>query len=246
MTATMRDHTTPEEGAKWEFDAGVTAVFDDMLQRSIPQYEVMRKLTFDIGQRFVERGSTVVDLGCSRGEALVPFVDKYGALCRYVGVEVSEPMRQAALERFAGLIEARVADIRDTDLRYDYPPVANVSLTLSVLTVQFIPIEYRQRLFSDIYRSLAPGGALILVEKVLADGATLDDLFVTRYLKMKSENGYSQEEIDRKRYSLEGVLVPVTAKWNEELMRSAGFRTVDCFWRWLNFAGWIAVKGDRE
>ena len=29
-------------GRRWEFDTSVTAVFDDMLRRSIPQYEVMR------------------------------------------------------------------------------------------------------------------------------------------------------------------------------------------------------------
>lgn len=45
-----------------------------------------------------------------------------------------------------------------------------------------------------------------------------------------------------KRKSLEGVLVPITAKWNEELLESAGFSQIDCFWRCLNFAGWIAIK----
>ena len=59
---------------------------------------------------------------------------------------------------------------------------------------------------------------------------------------MKANNGYSQDEIDRKRYSLEGVLVPLTAKWKEQLINSAGFRYTDCFWRWMNFAGWIAIK----
>ena len=39
-----------------------------------------------------------------------------------------------------------------------------------------------------------------------------------------------------------GVLVPVTAHWNEELLRQEGFTSVDCFWRHLNFAGWVAVK----
>ena len=41
---------------------------------------------------------------------------------------------------------------------------------------------------------------------------------------------------------LEGVLVPITAKWNEQLLGSAGFKKIDCFYRYLNFAGWIAIK----
>ena len=65
---------------------------------------------------------------------------------------------------------------------------------------------------------------------------------VESYYRLKSAHGYSQEEIERKRLSLEGVLVPVTARWNEELLYMAGFRQVDCFWRWMNFAGWVAVK----
>jgi tRNA (cmo5U34)-methyltransferase len=39
--------------------------------------------------------------------------------------------------------------------------------------------------------------------------------------------------------------VPVTAGWNEEMLRGAGFQEIDCFWRWLNFAGWVAVKSGR-
>jgi tRNA (cmo5U34)-methyltransferase len=62
------------------------------------------------------------------------------------------------------------------------------------------------------------------------------------YYNLKHENGYSIYEIERKRLSLEGVLVPVTAKWNEELLYNSGFKFVDCFWRWFNFMGLVAIK----
>jgi len=29
---------------------------------------------------------------------------------------------------------------------------------------------------------------------------------------------------------------------NEAILKGAGFTTVDCFWRWMNFGGWIAIK----
>ena len=53
---------------------------------------------------------------------------------------------------------------------------------------------------------------------------------------------YEYIKIERKKESLEGVLVPVTADWNVELLKEAGFKHVDCYWRHLNFAGWVAVK----
>ena len=49
-------------------------------------------------------------------------------------------------------------------------------------------------------------------------------------------------EIARKRQALEKVLVPLTAGENEALLKKAGFREVDVFFRWANFCGWVAVK----
>jgi tRNA (cmo5U34)-methyltransferase len=62
------------------------------------------------------------------------------------------------------------------------------------------------------------------------------------YYGLKRARRYGEDEIERKRLSLEGVLPPVAAEWNEDLLRRAGFEDVECFWRCVNFAGWVAVK----
>ncbi len=239
MQTEIIDHTLPE--GRWQFDRDVTTVFENMLARSIPQYDVMRKAVFDTACQFVKPKTDVVDLGCSRGDAIAALVDKYGAQNRFIGVEVSKPMLDSCRERFRGYITSGVVDIRELDLRKEYPP-ALASVTLAVLAIQFTPIEYRQRIIRDVYTHTRPGGAFILVEKVLGMSADIDALLVKNYYALKSQNGYSPEEIERKRLSREGVLVPVTAKWNEELLRMAGFTQVDCFWRWMNFGAWVAVK----
>jgi tRNA (cmo5U34)-methyltransferase len=231
-------------GPRWEFDADVTQVFDDMLRRSIPQYEEMRHLVGEVGRPFVQPFSDVVDLGCSQGEALAPFVDEAQEGVRYTGIEVSPPMLEAARRRFEREINAGFVQLLDLDLRNGYPSVA-ASLTLSVLTLQFTPLEQRLRILSNVFEHTVPGGALVLVEKVLGNPPQLDELFVTLYYHLKQSKGYPWEEIERKRLSLEGVLVPVTAHRNEALLREAGFGEVECFWRWLNFAGWVAIKRSR-
>lgn len=226
---------------RWQFDDKVTDCFDDMLRRSIPQYKLMRQTVFDIASRYVQQHTDIIDLGCSRGDALAPFIDKFGAANRYIGLEVSQPMIDAARQRFAGLIDSSIVDIRQHDLRKGIPCLVP-SVVLSVLTLQFTPIEYRHRIVKSVFDRLRPGGAFIVVEKVLAEHAELDDMMTSIYHGMKGANGYSGDDIARKQMSLEGVLVPVTAKWNEQLLHAAGFAEVDCFWRWCNFAAWIAVK----
>jgi tRNA (cmo5U34)-methyltransferase len=228
-------------GPRWEFDADVTRVFDDMLRRSIPQYQTMRSVVFEVGRRFVRPGTDLVDLGCSRGGALAPFVAEFGADARYVGIDVSAPMLEACRGRFAREIESGLVRVVDLDLRHGYPDVA-ASLTLCVLTLQFTPVAERARILRDAFAHTRPGGALVVVEKVLSGSARAQRVMTAVYHDLKRTNGYGEDEIRRKALSLEGVLVPLAAAENEALLRQAGFGEVECVWRWLSFGAWLAVR----
>lgn len=232
----MRDETNEIKG-KWEFDESVTRVFGDMLSRSIPNYETMRSLVYCLGKNFIKQDCITVDMGCSNGLSIEQFVVNFPKHS-YQLCDVSEPMLEACRERFKWNKEVFV---ENRDLRHGIG-VTNVDLALSILTLQFTPIEYRQNILQDVYDNLVEGGAFILVEKVLGNSAKIDDLFVKEYYNLKKENGYTQEQIANKRKSLEGVLVPLTSSFNEHLLHQVGFKYVDCFFRCLNFAGWIAIK----
>lgn len=232
----MRDETNEING-KWEFDENVTKVFGDMLSRSIPDYDMMRELVFKIGKNFIKEGSTIVDMGCSNGLSIEEFVKAFPQNCFHL-LDVSVPMLDACKDRFS---DHPLVFVRNNDLRNGLP-VRDFDLALSILTLQFTPIEYRQNILQDVYDKLNEGGAFILVEKVLGNSARIDNLFVKEYYDMKKDNGYTQEQIANKRKSLEGVLVPLTASFNEHLLHQVGFKYVDCFFRCLNFSGWIAIK----
>lgn len=236
----MKDNVMPT--GKWEFDQEVTDCFGEMLERSIPAYADMRELVKRIGKRYVKRKTTIVDMGCSTGEAVQPFISAFGCQNNYKLYDVSEPMLDSCRERFKGWIDEGFLTVESFDIRKGLPEHLYTSLVLSVLTLQFTPIEYRQKIIQSVYDSLEPGGALILVEKVLGSNYALDSMMVDEYYRIKADNAYTQEQISAKRKSLEGVLVPITAKWNEDMLKEAGFRDIDCFWRYLNFAGWVAVK----
>ena len=230
--------------AKWQFNEEVTACFDNMLSRSIPGYHEMRRLVFELGKKFIVDGRDVVDLGCSRGEALARFTEEFGPRVLCVGLDESPAMVAAATERFIGQIAANIVDIRQHDLRDGLPDDLIPSLTLAVLTLQFLPIEYRQRLIAEVYRATSPGGAFIVVEKILGPDAAADQLLVENYYQLKAEHGYTLEQIMAKRKSLENVLVPLPAQGNVAMLEAEGFRVTQ-FWQHLNFAGWLAIKPKR-
>ena len=237
----MTDNVTPKD--KWVFDEDVAECFEDMLERSIPQYDVMRDTAFNLGIKVMNKNkvSSMLDIGCSDGLNIDRYVKKLGAYGRYRGIDISEPMLEKARKRFVGFIECNIVHIENMDLRKDFPRDA-YNLITSILTIQFTPIEYRQMILQKIYDHLEFGGGFIMVEKVLGNCSEINEIMVEEYLKLKESNGYTKDQIERKRLSLEGVLVPMTSNWNIDMLKQAGFKKIDVFWRWMNFEGYIAIK----
>lgn len=244
----MSNYDNVEPKDNWVFDEEVTECFENMLERSIPQYTIMRRAVSNLVYSIItnkprKETFTLFDLGCSNGLMLKDIVEKFASDSKYngyyVGVDVSQPMLQKAEQLFSDNDQVQ---IYECDLTKEFPEGYPDVIT-SILTLQFIPINYRQEIIQNVYNNLSRvNGCFIMVEKVLGNTSKLNSLFVNEYHAYKEIHGYSKEQIERKRLSLEGVLVPVTNDWNIDLLRQAGFKQIDVFWRWMNFVGYIAIK----
>jgi len=235
----MRDEIIP--GKEWSFNDDVANVFDDMLGRSIPGYENMRDTVIRMISPIITNGGHILDLGCSHGEMIAKLIKDLGSsmYVNYVGIDSSTAMVSKARKRFADdervtIVHGNIADAEMQRLRYDS--------ILSILTLQFIPIEYRQEVLKQVHDALTPNGCFILVEKVLGESSSGQDHLVSVYHQMKKDNGYSEEQVEAKRVSLQNVLVPLRASENIRMLKSAGFSVVQPFWQNLNFVGIYASK----
>lgn len=215
----------------WQFDRSVADVFDDMLSRSIPDLQNMRRLVTDLAEQFVEPGSWVLDLGCSSGGSLEALATRRPD-ARFAGIDNSPAMLAEARARIPETVE-----LHELDLSHTFPALAPASVVLSVLTLQFLPPARRPAILAATHDALEDGGALVIVEKVSAS-----PLLQRLYRGHKLAAGYSAEAVDTKARALRGVMHPLTADQNVAMLRDAGF-TVERFWTSLNFAGWIATKG---
>jgi tRNA (cmo5U34)-methyltransferase len=212
---------------------------------------------------------TMVDWGASRGNASIDvlheFVEANTFPGNYTGLEimaleVAEPMLQVLEQRreqVLALAQATGKRYRLNPSEYDMRWVAqpnmykvpsvwlapdSVMLHLCVLTLQFVPTEYRTQIAKYWYDTLNPQGSLLLVEKVTSTNSAVHNLLIESYHDHKKRSGYSPEDIDTKRRALENSLVALTEQGNVDLLRGAGFKHVECVWRNLNFVAWIAVK----
>lgn len=235
-------HPRPQ-ASDFDFGPGTAAVFDDMLDRSVPLYPEILRMVGDLASTFAQPGSQIYDLGCATGGGLLAVAarlpDDRGI--QLVGVDASRAMLDQARAKLAPAHVARTVELREGDLERGVT-VENASVVLLVLTLQFLRPIGRARLLERILAGLIPGGCLIVVEKVVTTDPMLNRVFMKHYYAFKKRQGYSDLEIAQKRDALENVLVPYRLEENVELLRGAGFHTVQPFFQWFNFAGIVALR----
>ncbi|MEJ2704916.1 MAG: carboxy-S-adenosyl-L-methionine synthase CmoA [Sedimentisphaerales bacterium] len=236
-----------EHVADFDFDGKTAAVFDDMLNRSVPFYGEIQRIIGEIAADFACDGSQIFDLGCSTCNSFLAidhFLSNESSV-RFVGIDSSEDMLEKARQKIAHAEFARDYELRLADLNKGVH-IENASVVLMVLTLQFVRPLYRTRLISDIYNGLNDNGCLILVEKVLGDSSTFNRLFIKHYYELKKRKGYSELEISQKREALENILVPYRLEENKELLQSCGFQDIEILFKWYNFCAMIAQKQPGE
>jgi len=231
----------PREAADFTFNAEVAAVFDNMVDRSVPFYGEMQRMVTEMAADFVVPGTNVYDLGCSTGTTFEALHLALPHDVRFVGIDNSQDMLNRCQEKLAPRLNGRELELRMADLNAGVT-IENSSLVLMVLTLQFVRPLVREKLVRSIVNGLNPNGCFILVEKVLGEDSLFNRHFIRYYYDLKRRNGYSEMEISQKREALENVLVPYKLLENREMLLEAGFRYCDVFFKWYNFCGLVAVK----
>ena len=114
------------------------------------------------------------------------------------------------------------------DRLFDKPdlPIADFRFDASVATVFDDMVSRSVPFYSEMQRMITE-----LAADFAEPGSCVYDL------------GYSNTEIEKKRASLENVLIPYRFEENRELLLNNGFGTVEEFFRWYNFSAFVAIRG---
>ena len=113
---------------------------------------------------------------------------------------------------------------------------------VSYYTAQFLEPHQRQNLFSRVYKALNTGGALVLFEKIRGSNAHFQDIFTFLYQDYKLGQGYTSKEILLKAKSLRGILKPFCVDGNIEMLKGAGFTSIQPVFQNICFLGILAIK----
>lgn len=222
---------------QFEFDENVASVFDDMIGRSVPYYDVSLTLVCDILSRELKQNARVIDLGCSTATALLALWSLRPDLTLF-GIDEAEAMISRAKTKakaFGAKLELHLGNILNYDL-YNFDAV------ILNYTLQFIRPIYRLELLQRIHNSINQNGIMIISEKIIYEDKKLAKNMIEVYENYKIKQGYSKYEIAQKREALENVLIPYSEDENKKLMLNAGFKDVQSIFKWGNFMTFMAFK----
>ena len=225
--------------SKFTFDQKVVDVFDDMVLRSVPGYKQMIELIGLAGRTYPVINSNVYDLGCSTGAATLSIASNLKSKSiKIFSIDNSQEMLDQCSRNLSG-IEANIQYICDDieNIKLD-----NASLIVLNLTLQFINPKYRSDLIKRIFKSLLPGGALIISEKIIHENEETNKSLVSLHESFKRENGYSETEIAQKRKAIEEVLIPESIENHLRRLNDGGFKKPLVQMQCINFASFLAVK----
>jgi tRNA (cmo5U34)-methyltransferase len=230
-----------EKASDFKFSENVAKVFDDMVNRSVPYYGEIQRMMAELSADHAKEGSDVYDLGCSTGTTMIGMDTMINPIIRFIGIDDSQEMLDKCKSKLMEMGFSRNYELRCADLN-EGVKITNASVVVLCLTLQFVRPIYREQLLRNIYNGLNSGGALILVEKILAEDSWFNRDFINYYYNYKRRNHYSELEISQKREALENVLIPYKLSEDIAMLRDTGFAHCEVFFKWYNFAGLIAVK----
>jgi len=225
------------------FDEKVASVFPDMVQRSIPGYSEIIRMIGSITAIYAKSETCLYDLGCSLGAAafsMAASLEECDRNCKIIAADNSKPMIEKAVavskkKNFKTPLSFQLADI--TSMTFEPSSVIALNFTL-----QFIPPAKRKELLEKLYKSLVPGGVLVLSEKVIFEDPSMNELFIDAYHNFKHLNGYSRLEISQKRTALENVLIPESIAAHKKRLLDIGFTIAEVWFQCFNFMSLIAIK----
>jgi SAM-dependent methyltransferase len=207
QTMMAQNPETEPRSEPWQFDPTVAARFQKEAALHIPDYQRVIEQCQDVVSWLYphQRDLALVDVGSALGHTMQQFADL--GYTNVWGIEASEAMRAQSQMQDRVLL----TDQFDTGQQWQ--------VVLANWTLHFV--RDRAQYLASIYKAMAPGGTLIISDK-MAHGI----LEETLYHNWKRSQGVSDDEIKEKQQRLVGVLVPMPLSWYLDTLKTLGFEDI--------------------
>jgi tRNA (cmo5U34)-methyltransferase len=190
----------------------------EYLSREIPHRPTAEQMLLEALPSRVER---FLDLGTGDGR-MVALVRSRHPEARAVGLDASEPMLARAAGRFAA---DPLVELQAHELGMPLPVEGPFDAVVSGLAIHHLEDERKRELFGEVQALLVSGGVFANLDLVSSASPQIHERF-------RREIGRTEDDPSDRLADLGEQL-----SW----LRDAGFREVDCHFKWLELALFVAL-----
>ena len=122
----------------------------------------------------------------------------------------------------------------------DAAPAGPFDAASCLLTLHFIDAAERGRTLAELHHRLRAGAPLVVVHLSFSQTGSERSLWLSRYAEFATSSGVDPEKARAGAATIGAQLPILSPAQDEELMREAGFTSIEVFYVGLGFRGWVA------
>ncbi len=221
-----------------DYFGSLVSSYDSLIRRAVPRYDEMLERLMDY---LPSRASTILELGCGTGNLSLALLRRFEhAQITFVAgsSEMLALTRQLIVDQNLDVSLCQFLSTYFENL--DFPPE---SFELVVSSISLHHVRDKRPLYSIAFDSLTPGGALRFADQLRGGTPEIHDENWEQWLRFCRQAGHCTAEEIRSlldHAAAHDHYTPLEEHF--EMLRSAGFRGIDCVWRnWI----WGIVSADK-
>ena len=227
-----------------------SSIYDESITTVLPYYTEFHGQVIDMVKMISQKKDGSIkwlDTGCGTGTLALKALDELSnsnsdKTDNIINIEFtlcdpSEGMLEVAKEKLIG------KDIRYNNISSDALPYENeFDIVTAIQSHHYYDVETREIAVKNCYRALKEGGIFMTFENIRMSTEESDAIALDRWGQFLLEHGWTPEEV-KSHQARRGVeMFPITIEQHLEMLKNAGFKSVNILWVSYMQAGFWAIK----
>jgi tRNA (cmo5U34)-methyltransferase len=225
------------EGTAADFFSDRVSEYDSLIQRAAPKYDEMLD---EVVRSLPDAVNDILELGCGTGALTLRIAQRYPK-AKLTVVDAVPEMIKVAAERLRGAEPGSCARTQMVVSRFEDMRLEEATYDCITSSMSLHHVVDKEPLYRHLRGAMRPGGWFVFADELYCNIESIQQRFWQRWLDYAGVPGHlSDREIKDIVEHTEAYDRYETLPQQMELLTGAGFREVDCVWRYINYSVFVA------